>query len=60
MKSNFLENSAKMSNLALPARKSVTRIAANHLTFCLFSDIFESFTMFSSFSSAVLLLHDQM
>ena len=48
-----------MSNLAVPVRKSVTGVAANHLMFCPFSDI-SSFTMFSSSSSAVLLLHDQM
>ena len=46
-----------MSNLALTARKSVTGFDANHLMFCLFSDI-SSFTMFSSFLSAVLLLHN--
>ena len=48
-----------MSNLALPARKSGTGVDANHLMFCLFSDT-SSFMMFSSFSSGVLLLHDQM
>ena len=46
-----------MSNLAQPARKSVTGVDANHLMCCLFSDT-SSFMMFSSFSSAVLLLHD--
>ena len=46
-----------MSYLALPARKSVTGVDANHLMFCLFSDT-SSFMMFYSFSSAVLLLHD--
>ena len=49
------KNSAEMSNLALPARKSVTGVDANHLMFCLFSDT-SSFMTFSSFSSAVLLL----
>ena len=49
----FWKNSAEMSNLALPARKSVTGVDANHLMFCLFSDT-SSFMMFSSFSSAVL------
>ena len=57
-KNNFLENSAEMSNLALPARKSVTGVDADHLMFCLFSDT-SSFMMFSLFSSAVLLLHDR-
>ena len=46
-----------MSNLTLPAQKSVTGVDANHLMFCLFSDT-SSFMMFSSFSSAVLLQHD--
>ena len=55
----FWKNSAEMSNLALPAWKSVTGVATNHLMFCLFSDI-SSFTIFSSFSSAVLLLHNRM
>ena len=50
----FWENSAEMSNLALPARKSVTGVDANHLMFCQFSDT--SSFMFSSFSFAVLLL----
>ena len=54
----FWKNSAEMSNLALPARKSVKGVDANHLMFCLFSDT-SSFMMFFSFSSAVLLLHDQ-
>ena len=54
----FWKNSAEMSNLSLPARKSVTGVDANHLMFCLFSDTL-SFVMFSSFSSAVLLLHDR-
>ena len=54
----FWKNSTEMSNLALPARKSVTGVDANHLIFCLFSDT-SSFTMFSSFSAAVLLLHDR-
>ena len=45
-----------MSNLALPARKSVTGVDANHLMFCLFSDT-SRFMTFYSFSSAVLLLH---
>ena len=54
----FWKNLAEMSNLALPARKSVTGVDANHLMFCLFSDI-SSFMTFSSFSSAVLLLHDR-
>ena len=57
-KNNFLENSAEMSNLALPAQKSVTGVDANHLMFCLFSDT-SSFMMFSLFSAAVLLLHDR-
>ena len=47
-----------MPNQALPAQKSVTGVDANHLLFCLFSDT-SSFMMFSSFSSAVLLLHDR-
>ena len=54
----FWKNSAEMPKPALPARKSVTGGDANHLMFCLFSDT--SSFMFSSFSSAVLLLHDQM
>ena len=37
------KNSAEMSNLALPAWKSVTGVDANHLMFCLFSDT-SSFT----------------
>ena len=45
--------------VALPARKPVTGVDANHLTFCLFSDT-SSFMMFSLFSAAVLLLHDRM
>ena len=53
----FWKNSAEMSNLALPARKSVTGVDANHFMFCLFSDT-SSFMMFSSFSFAVSLLHD--
>ena len=48
-----------MSNLALPAQKSVTGVDANHLMFCLFSDT-SSLMMFSLFSSAVLLLNDRM
>ena len=54
----FWKNSAEMSNLALPARKPVTGVDANHLMFCLFSDT-SSFMMFSLFSAAVLLLHDR-
>ena len=54
----FWKNSTEMSNLALPARKSVTGVDANHLIFCLFSDT-SSFMMFSSFSAAVLLMHDR-
>ena len=50
----FWKNSAEMSNLALPARKSVTGVDANHLIFCLFSDT-SSFMMFSSFSAAARL-----
>ena len=57
-KTNFLEKFSKMSNLALPAGKSVTGVDANHLMFCLFSDT-STFMMFSSFSSAVLLLHNR-
>ena len=53
----FWKNSAEMSNLALPAQKSVTGVDAKHLMSCLFSET-SSFMMFSSFSSAVLLLHD--
>ena len=51
----FWKNSAEMSNLAIPARKSVTGVDANHLMFCLFSDT----SCFMMFSSAVLLLHDR-
>ena len=51
----FLKNSAKMSNLGLPAWKSVAGVDANHLMFCLFSDT----SSFMMFSSAVLLLHDR-
>ena len=54
----FWKNLTAMSNLALPARKSVTGVDANHLMFCLFSDT-SSFMTFSSFSFAVLLLHDR-
>ena len=57
-KNNFWKNSAEMSNLALPAQKSVTGIDANHFMFCLFNDTL-SFMTLSSFSSAVLLLHDR-
>ena len=52
------KNSAEISNLGLPAQKSVTGVDANHLMFCLFSDT-SSFMTFSLFSSAVLLLHDR-
>ena len=56
---NFLEkDSAAISNLAPPAWNSIARVDANYLMFCLFGDSL-SFMMFSSFSSAVLLLHDQ-
>ena len=44
-----------MSNLALLARSGVD---TNHLMFCLFSDT-SSFMVFSSFSSAFLLLHNR-
>ena len=47
-----------MLNLAVPVRKSVVGIDENHLMFCLVGDT-SSFMMFSLFSSAVLLLHDQ-
>ena len=57
-KTIFWKTSAEMLNLAVPVRKSVVRIDENHLMFCLFGDT-SSFMMFSSFSSAVLLLHDQ-
>ena len=53
----FWKNLAETSNPALPARKSVAGVDANHLMFCLFGDT-SNFMMFSSFSSAVLLLHD--
>ena len=51
----FWKNSTEISNLAIPARKPVTGVDANHLMFCLFSDT----SCFMMFSSAVLLLHDR-
>ena len=51
-------NTVVISNLAPPAWNSITRFDANYLMFCLFGDTL-SFMMFSSFSSAVLLLHNQ-
>ena len=51
-------NTVVISNLAPPAWNSITRFDANYLMFCLFGDTW-SFVMFSSFSSAVLLLHNQ-
>ena len=50
-------NTVVISNLASPAWNSITRFDANYLMFCLFGDTL-SFMMFSSFSSAVLLLHN--
>ena len=50
-------NTVVISNLAPPAWNSITRFDANYLMFCLFGDTL-SFMMFSSFSSAVLLLHN--
>ena len=52
-------NTVVISNLAPPAWNSITRFDANYLMFCLFGYAL-SFMMFSSFSSAVLLLHNQM
>ena len=51
-------NTVVISNLAPPAWNSITRFDANYLMFCLFGDTLR-FMMFSSFSSAVLLLHNQ-
>ena len=51
-------NTVVISNLAPPAWNLITRFDANYLMFCLFGDTL-SFMMFSSFSSAVLLLHNQ-
>ena len=50
-------NTIVTSNLAPPAWNSITRFDANYFMFCLFGDTL-SF-MFSSFSPAVLLLHNQ-
>ena len=51
-------NTVVISNLAPPAWNSITRFGANYLMFCLFGDAL-SFMMLSSFSSAVLLLHNR-
>ena len=51
-------NTVLISNLAQPAWNSITRFDANYLMLFLFGDTL-SFMMFSSFSSAVLLLHNQ-
>ena len=51
-------NTVVISNLVSSAWNSITRFDANYLIFCLFGDTL-SFMMFSSFSSAVLLLHNQ-
>ena len=51
-------NTVVISNLAPPAWNSIKRLDANYLMFCLYGDTL-SFMMFSSFSSAVLLLHNQ-
>ena len=51
-------NTVVISNLAPPAWNSITRFDASYLMFCLFGDTL-SFMMFSSFSSAVSLLHNQ-
>ena len=60
MKNNFLEkfSSNVKFTVALHAQKSVTGVDTNNLMFCLFSDK-SSFLMFSSFPSAVLLLHNR-
>ena len=58
-KNNFLEKFSRNVKSSSTCIKSVTGADANHLMFCLFSDTL-SFRMFSSCSSAVLLLHDRM
>ena len=56
---HYNNNTIVISNLAPPARNSVTRFDANYLMFCLFGDTLLSFMMFSLFSPAVLMLHNQ-
>ena len=51
-------NTVVISTLAPPAWNSILRFGANYLMFCLFGDTL-SFMIFFSFSSAVLLLHNQ-
>ena len=51
-------NTVVISNLAPPAWNSITRFDANYVMFCQFGDTL-SLMMFSSFSSAVLLLHNE-
>ena len=50
-------NTVVISNLAPPARNSISRFDANYLMLCLFGDTCTS--SFRMFSSAVLLLHNQ-
>ena len=55
---HYNNNTVVISTLAQPAWNSITRFDANYLMFCLFGDTL-SFMMFSSFFSAVLLLHNK-